>query len=463
MSTPEIVRTETLGTLSAALCEPKFASLAWGNLCKQIPFMELSYRSIRLFPAIYRNLVNSRPEEIGRLRGAYRLNWVKNQTAWFSYAPLLEDLKRHNVNYVIAKGFAVAIIVGDLGIRQMGDLDIYIFKRDARRICKLLSHHGFAPKFSKSCIHGSISRALLDSGSYVNSNGHEIDLHLVDSRSDYLHRKLVSEAKNVITFGKVQCRIPPVELLLIKSLRHGEKRVAISDYVQSTWDVARLLTKCNIAMLKRYLRRTGDGNLMNIMLNFLINEIGMPTNVSKFSESKLILVRRLQNLQHLTSNLIFRLRNPISFLRVRNQISGAGLMWALWKSFGSIRPIERMVWKWRGGFLNQPGCALTPGIREKLTKSQLVSFSSPKGVGEVRFRAKAKSKVVEIEFFGVEHLTSSWLLFLNGTLNGSLPIPGQDRYLYPLESSEFEVSLRNPIHHCEACNSAAETLQFSVR
>jgi len=456
-------RSETLGTLKAALCEPNIAAIAWRNLCSEISFMELTYRSIRLFPAIYKNLSKSNPMEIGRLRGAYRRNWTKNQLAWFSYLPLIELMNREKVNYVIGKGFAVAVLLGDLGIRQMGDLDIYALKRDEVKIRELISKSGFSEKYSKLCSHGLTARVDLSSHNYINHKGHEIDLHLVDFGSDYLHRKLLSEGHIVSAFGKNKCRIPSVELMLIKSLRHGAKQISISDYVQSAWDVAQLLKFCDESKLREHISRSGDGYSTNRIFEFLRNDIGLPLKVLKVRKSKFMPIFWLRNFQYQLFKRIHRFRNPIPLLLAKNQLVGRGNMWALWRSFGSLRPIERLVWKWHGGFLDNTKSALKPGEMTNIRGVTQVAFSALKDAGEIRIRAYTNSKIKEIELFGVENFTASWLLFINGVLFGSIPIAGVDRYIYPLNSSKFEISLRNFSVNCSGCMNSAENMRILIR
>jgi len=463
MSSSKLEQHETLLTLQAALREPDAASQAWRDLCSEISFMELSYRSIRLFPSIYKNLIHSTPEELGRLRGAYRRNWVKNQLAWFSYAPLLNTMTEERINYVMGKGFAVAAFLGDLGIRQMGDLDLYIHKSDRIRVHKLFSDYGFSDKFSSSCHHDSSDRVILHAGSYLNQNGHEIDVHFVDSGSDYLHRRLISDGQDFLAFGKHRCRIPRVELMLIKSLRHGEKQVSISDYVQSVWDVTHLLPFCDLNQLSTDIRKSGDGRSMNQMLDFLRNDIKMSMNDFEFRQTNFRLSRKLRNFQFRLLKIIQRMKSPFPLLRGKDQVARIGILWVIWRSLGALRPIERLVWRWRGGFLNEPKITFTPGQTMEIRSSPWVSCATPKGSGEIRFRVRANGKVSEIELLSVEHLTSNFHLFINGVLHGSIPIKGEDRYVYPLRTPEFEISIRNPRMSCSDCLESVHDIRFLVR
>lgn len=109
-----------------------------------------------LSPLLYRHLSGGLaglvpPAELGRLRQVFRQNAVRNLFMAGELCRLLELCGRGGVSALAYKGPALAVdAYGDLSLRQFGDLDVLIRRRDLSRATALLSAEGYVPEFELS-------------------------------------------------------------------------------------------------------------------------------------------------------------------------------------------------------------------------------------------------------------------------------------------------------------------------
>ncbi len=138
---------ETL-LLRASLLEGDDALDAWQEWKATVEFEQLEWSSQRLLPLLYRNLVDHGVADdlIGRLRGAYKLTWYKNQLLFRESAEALRSLHHAGIETMLIKGVALTLLhYGDHGLRPMGDLDVLVPRNQASLAVQLLATQGWSP------------------------------------------------------------------------------------------------------------------------------------------------------------------------------------------------------------------------------------------------------------------------------------------------------------------------------
>ena len=102
-----------------------------------------------VMPLIYRSLQATGPEIIppailDQLRGSFRTNLVRNEILARELVSLLKLLRAHGISAIPFKGPTLAVSAyGHLSLRQFGDLDLFVPKRDLPRACEVLVSHGY--------------------------------------------------------------------------------------------------------------------------------------------------------------------------------------------------------------------------------------------------------------------------------------------------------------------------------
>jgi hypothetical protein len=120
---------EQLLILHAALDDPPDALRAWEGWRAIVELDEIDRGSLRLLPMVYRNLgPDSLGEEIaGRLKGAYRLSWTRNQLLFRRATEAIGALEGAGIETMVLKGASLALLsYGDIGIRPMDDVDVLV-------------------------------------------------------------------------------------------------------------------------------------------------------------------------------------------------------------------------------------------------------------------------------------------------------------------------------------------------
>ncbi len=163
--------------LRAALCDGQHAIDAWRRWRLGSGERERDDTSShRLFPLVYRNLryLGIEDSDMVELRGAYRYSWSSNKRLFNAAAGIIQALAAEGIETLTLKGAAMAVLYySDSGARPMGDFDLLVRLRDAKRAVHVLWERGWtidleapldqllAARHAVSCRHGQ----------------HEIDLH----------------------------------------------------------------------------------------------------------------------------------------------------------------------------------------------------------------------------------------------------------------------------------------------
>jgi hypothetical protein len=209
--------------LRAALGQPGescSAFEAWRrDLDESRPF---DHEISRLLPLLYDNLRtwDCRDGLMDRLKGAYRMNWVRIQRLFAELRPPLEKLSAAGVDILMLKGAPLAVAYYRTpATRPMMDIDIAVPVDEVDRCLALLRELGWAPRaaFCKDVLR--LRNALAIYG----PDAQEFDLHwrilpeFVDPRADAEFRR-----HNVpLRFLGQAVHMPDPTRLLVHSVFHG--------------------------------------------------------------------------------------------------------------------------------------------------------------------------------------------------------------------------------------------------
>ncbi len=168
----------------------------------------------------------------------------------------LEEVKKHlaeiNIEPVLLKGMALEITAyGNMGLRQMNDIDLFIKREDCLKAWNHLISKGFQPQALKSPLYKKI---ILDIGKHLPelySDGISIELHhrLFDTPTSSVaiaKEDPVSGFQFPVSDSNIQYSILPMNyhfLYLIKHLHYHETEKGESQFRLYN-DLCQLMTQC---------------------------------------------------------------------------------------------------------------------------------------------------------------------------------------------------------------------------
>lgn len=149
-------------------------------------FEDIDYATSRLLPLVYlrlKKLNYSFDDSInGRIKGVYRLAWVKNQQLLGNLGEVCTMLKQHNISVLLLKGVSLLVdVYQDSGARFVGDADMLVHPSNAKKTIELMLEHGWhlhmprpidITKFSET----SLPR-IVKEFTFSNEHGYELDIH----------------------------------------------------------------------------------------------------------------------------------------------------------------------------------------------------------------------------------------------------------------------------------------------
>ena len=111
-------------------------------------------------------LLKELPEDVTRyMQGAYLKSLSRNTILYEKYLELKEILEEAGIEAVLLKGMALELTVyGNMGLRQMNDIDLYIDRKDCLRAWELLIEKGYKPQAQKSRLH---KKLIMDIGKHL--------------------------------------------------------------------------------------------------------------------------------------------------------------------------------------------------------------------------------------------------------------------------------------------------------
>jgi hypothetical protein len=169
------------------------------------------------------HLQHSIPEEVASfLRGALLRNLSRNIFNTESTAEALGLLNREKIKTVILKGLALEnTIYGNIGLRQMSDVDILINRKDCLRAREVLLNAGYISLPVKSFLHGVI---LPYYGKHLPSllkNGASLEIHheLFGRRNHYLTKVLYDTSHKTELKGE-RTWFPEPQIFFLYLVKH---------------------------------------------------------------------------------------------------------------------------------------------------------------------------------------------------------------------------------------------------
>jgi hypothetical protein len=214
---------ETL-LLRSALLPPDEAITSWDEWRRNVVLEKAEEGSYRLYPLVYRNLSSRGREfrELGRLKGAYRHTWYRNQLLLHRARPVLALLANRGMTPLVLKGLSLILrVYRDLGLRVMNDVDILVPRSHTLRACDLLLKEGCTLR--RACTTPIDERLFqrINGVSVVLPGGLEIDLHSYLFHEQYVRGIDDSEwgASVGLVDWEAKALHPADELLL--AIQHG--------------------------------------------------------------------------------------------------------------------------------------------------------------------------------------------------------------------------------------------------
>jgi len=216
---------ETL-LLRAALLDGPEALRSWKLWSGQVPLETAEEGSYRLYPLVYKNLLSVGEDfpGSGKLKGAYRHTWYRNQLLLHRSRNVLGRLCACVPEMLVFKGLSLALqAYGDVGVRVMNDVDILVRRHWTMAAYRLLVEHGSLP--------GTVDETWFRRTGGINlahPSGLEIDLH-----SYLFHRQYAAgvdweqwRASRPLPGWPVRVLHPADELLL--AIHHGASWNSVS-------------------------------------------------------------------------------------------------------------------------------------------------------------------------------------------------------------------------------------------
>jgi hypothetical protein len=167
---------EQLLVLHAALDEPPAALRAWERWRGAVEFDEIDHGSLRLLPLVYRNVGSDAfdDEVTGRLKGAYRLSWSRNQLLFRRAAEAIGVLAGAGIETMVLKGASLALLsYGDIGVRPMDDVDVLVPLPRTAEAIRALNAAGWSGEKEDPLGWAQVHHSMGLAG----PNGGNVDLH----------------------------------------------------------------------------------------------------------------------------------------------------------------------------------------------------------------------------------------------------------------------------------------------
>ncbi len=184
-------------------------------------------------------------KEAAFLSNAYLTSLSRNTHLYEKLEEVKKYLSEIDIEPVLLKGMALELTAyGNMGLRQMNDIDLYIERKDCLKAWNHLISKGYKPEPLKSPLYKKI---ILDIGKHLpelHTDGISIELHhrLFDSVS----RSPFAVSRNSVNIDGPKYSMLPLEyhfLFLIKHLHYHETSKGESQ-LRLYNDLCQLMTQC---------------------------------------------------------------------------------------------------------------------------------------------------------------------------------------------------------------------------
>jgi Uncharacterised nucleotidyltransferase len=235
---------------------------------------------MRLVPLLYDNLRRLGVEDdlTGRLKGAYRLAWVRAHRLAAETRPLLDDMVGAGLRVMAVKGAPLGLLYyGNPALRPMGDFDFVVPAADAMRVVEFVASRGYQPWRPVNDDTFRYRHAM----GFKRADGHEFDLHwhvLFDFCDDGADQWFWTGAEPFDLLGQRVWAPDPTRMLLhtiIHGIRWNEEPPVrwIADAVQI---LRRAGDRIDWPALVEFTERRGVCRRMWLGLTYLREHFGAP-------------------------------------------------------------------------------------------------------------------------------------------------------------------------------------------
>jgi len=228
-SVPEFSRSglfptrEQLLVLKAALGSRAEALAAYAEWRSTLDLAaEFDYEIFRLVPLLYDNLRRLGLEDdlTGRLKGAYRMSWVKAHKLAAETKPILDELVGAGIEVLAVKGAPLGLLYyGNPALRPMGDFDFVVPASRAMQTVEFLATRGYQPWRPVTADTIRYRHAM----GFKRGDAHEFDLHwhvLFDFCDDRADEWFWSGAEPFELLGH-RVWAPDATRMLLHTIIHG--------------------------------------------------------------------------------------------------------------------------------------------------------------------------------------------------------------------------------------------------
>lgn len=230
--------------LKLLLCPDADFRTRWNEWRTTVVFEDIDYATLRLLPLLFLRLrsFHITDDSTGRIRGAYRLAWFKNQRILAASEHIISRCAEHGIEVLLLKGIPLLrSVYKDTGARFLGDGDLLIHPKDAPIVLAIMQENNWEyteedyrhittalPNFATEILKGAAFR---------NNQSVEIDIHWrvfdrdrtftfpthAQSRRDFQDAREASfwERSVPAELGKSSCRMLCPEDLLLHVIVHG--------------------------------------------------------------------------------------------------------------------------------------------------------------------------------------------------------------------------------------------------
>lgn len=344
--------------LQLLLCDDSEFMERWDNWKKSTVFDDIDYAQLRLLPVLYLRLQKRQlPDDgiIGRIKGAYKMSWVKNQLLVNATEQLSGLLGQQNISVLLLKGIPLlAYYYKDFGARFLSDADLMVREESAEKAIKLIVENRWTyinPDFtlSEKLSFDQLKKTTKETG-FKNALDAEADLHwdLSDPYMPKGHKPRVSFAKEIWSravtrpFKGTVCSVPCPEDMLIHVIVHGATK---NDCRPIRWVVDAMTiirtSPVNWAQVMETTKKCGFHVEIYVGISYLIEHHGLETPESFARElSALELTRGAVNRYYAITNtsLYSAFGNFPQLVRsYRHEANGDGLLKYLSRKWGLER------------------------------------------------------------------------------------------------------------------------------
>ena len=455
----------------AAIADTVTAQEAWEDLIADVDFVDIARSTQRLTPMVYLNLkgVSDLPDR-ARLRGAYKHAWSKNHKMIATLANLVSEFDLRGINYRIVKGMAIQLLLGIVGARVVGDIDLVVNRADVEGARRLLENFGFRCNSVSNC--GAHAAGSEQNALDFNLGDVDIDLHVAELKQpSALLEQMLRERPNRVDYAGVAFCVPSPELLILHSAAHGHVAGSETDFSQSVADISLLIARCDRDVLLRSAAQTSLGEEL-WSVGQTLSDLGK--NGVDFPRPKMSL-RPKQEVVSITAKKALvlwhhRFRGGRPLLAALRAFKGKKFLYLLWTLLGQFSSLERLLFAREGGFLALPDQSLEAGalvrpfgkFHPRTVSPNLVaiecldfrfSFRCPPGVRELVLSFGGDC-LREVDV-GVHHNGQRLLKFVRESNYRTLAVKDP-----PMHN---EISFRPlTLFYCQDCFRALENLEVSV-